>query len=205
MRGETLAFALDIVNEDGDASGGRSAPAYIARWGEPQPSDQTDMKQWSWCVVEVGWRPPREVDLTWRWAQASQPDMWGRPAPLVSLWAFTLFLCLLMSSRTFPSIFVQFLLDLVRFLDSYFSLAYSVFILENSQFTKVVEIVMLVPKTLCLVMVLGSSRIFRIISIGDSLRNSKYSEWYVHFDHLNELFAMVCSISSLVIFLCGEY
>jgi hypothetical protein len=46
-RGETLAFALDIANEDGDTSGGRSTPTYIARWGEPQPSGQTDMKQWS--------------------------------------------------------------------------------------------------------------------------------------------------------------
>jgi hypothetical protein len=45
-RGETLAFALDVANEDGDASGGRSAPTYIARWGELQPSDQTDLKQW---------------------------------------------------------------------------------------------------------------------------------------------------------------
>jgi hypothetical protein len=34
-----------------------SAPAYIARWGEPQPSDQIDLKQWLGCVVEVGWRP----------------------------------------------------------------------------------------------------------------------------------------------------
>jgi hypothetical protein len=38
-RGETLAFALDVANEDGDAWGGRSAPTYIAQWGEPQPSD----------------------------------------------------------------------------------------------------------------------------------------------------------------------
>jgi hypothetical protein len=53
-RGETQAFALDVANEDGDASGWRSASAYIARWDEPQPSDQTDLKQWSRCVVEVG-------------------------------------------------------------------------------------------------------------------------------------------------------
>jgi hypothetical protein len=63
-RGETLAFSLDVANEDGDAWGGRSAPAYIARWGEPQPSDQTDMKQWSICVVEVSWRQPHEANLT---------------------------------------------------------------------------------------------------------------------------------------------
>jgi hypothetical protein len=43
-RGETLAFALDVDNEDGDASGWRSASAYIARWDEPQPADQTDLK-----------------------------------------------------------------------------------------------------------------------------------------------------------------
>jgi hypothetical protein len=69
-RGETLDFALDVANEDGDARGGSSTPAYIAQWGEPQPSDQTNMKQWSRCIVEVGWRPPREADLTWRWTQA---------------------------------------------------------------------------------------------------------------------------------------
>jgi hypothetical protein len=80
--GETLAFALDVANEDGDASGWRSASAYIARWDEPQPSDQTDLKQWSRYVVEVGWRPSREADLTWRWDQAGRPDMWGRPTPL---------------------------------------------------------------------------------------------------------------------------
>jgi hypothetical protein len=98
-RGETLAFALDVANEDGDGLRG-SAPAYIARWGKLQPSDQTDLKQWLRCVVEVGWRPPHEVDLTWRWAQA------GRP--LVSLRAFASFPCLLVSSRTFPSIFMEF-------------------------------------------------------------------------------------------------
>jgi hypothetical protein len=41
-----------------------SALAYIARWGEPQPSDQIDLKQWLRCVVEVGWRPSREAGLT---------------------------------------------------------------------------------------------------------------------------------------------
>jgi hypothetical protein len=43
-RGETQAFALDVANADGDALGWRSASAYIARWDEPQPSDQTDLK-----------------------------------------------------------------------------------------------------------------------------------------------------------------
>jgi hypothetical protein len=42
--GETLAFALVVANEDGDALGWRFASAYIARWDEPQPSDQTDLK-----------------------------------------------------------------------------------------------------------------------------------------------------------------
>jgi hypothetical protein len=35
-------------------SSGGSAPAYIAQRDEPQPSDQTDLKQWSRYVVEVG-------------------------------------------------------------------------------------------------------------------------------------------------------
>jgi hypothetical protein len=126
---------------------GGSTPAYIARWIESQPSDQTDLKQWLRCVVVIGWRPPREVDLTWRWVQDGRPDMWGWLAPLVSLWASALFLCLLVSSRTFLSIFVEFGLDLVQFLHSYFSSAYSIFIPKNSQFTKAMEIVMLVPKT----------------------------------------------------------
>jgi hypothetical protein len=67
---------------------------------------------------------------------------------LVSLRASALFPCLLVSSRTFPSIFVEFWLDLVRFLDSYSFSVYSIFIAENSQFTKATETVMLVPKTL---------------------------------------------------------
>jgi hypothetical protein len=128
--------------------GGRFAPAYIAWWGEPQPSDQTDLKQWLRCDVEVGWRPSREAGLTWRWAQADQPNMWGQPAPLVCLWASALFSCLLVSSRTFPSIFMEFRLDLVWFLDSYSFSAYSIFTPKSSQFTKAMEIVMLVPKTL---------------------------------------------------------
>jgi hypothetical protein len=43
---------------------GGSASAYIAQGDEPQPLDQTDMKQWSRCVVEIDWRPPHEVDLS---------------------------------------------------------------------------------------------------------------------------------------------
>jgi hypothetical protein len=52
------------------------------------------------------------------------------------------------SSRTFLSILAEFRLDLVRFLGSYSSLAYSVLIPENSQITKAMEIVMLIHKTL---------------------------------------------------------
>jgi hypothetical protein len=43
---------------------------------------------------------------------------------------------------------MEFQLDMVWFLDSYFSSASFVFIPENSQFTKAVEIVILVPKSL---------------------------------------------------------
>jgi hypothetical protein len=74
-RVETLASALDVANEDGDGLREGSALAYIARWGKPQPSDQTDLKQWLRYVVEVGWKPSRKADLTWRWAQASQPNI----------------------------------------------------------------------------------------------------------------------------------
>jgi hypothetical protein len=113
------------------AWGRGSAPAYIAWWGEPQPSNQTDLKQWLRCVVEVGWRPSREAGLTWRWTQAGRPDMWGRPAPPVSLRASASFPCLLVCSRTFLSISAEFWLDLVRFLDSYSFMAYSIFIPEK--------------------------------------------------------------------------
>jgi hypothetical protein len=125
-----------------------SAPAYIARRDEPQPSDQSDLKQWSRCVVEVGWRPSSEAELSSLWAQTGRPDMWGWSAPPVSRRASILFLCPLVSSRTFPSILAEFRLDLVRFLGSYSSPAYSVLIPENSQITKAVEIIMLVHKTL---------------------------------------------------------
>jgi hypothetical protein len=125
--GETLAFVMDVANEDGDGLRERVYPTYIARWGKPQLSDQTDLKQWLRCVVEVGRRPPREADLTWRWAQAGRPDMWGRPAPPVSLRAPASFPCLLVSSRTFLSISAEF-----DFLDSYSFSAYFIFTPENS-------------------------------------------------------------------------
>jgi hypothetical protein len=53
-----------------------------------------------------------------------------------------------------------------------------------------------------------SSRVFQSlpsrIHRGLSLRCSRYSKWYVRFDRLDELFAMVCFVSSLEILLCGE-
>jgi hypothetical protein len=60
-------------------------PAYIARWGEPQPSDQTDLKQWLRCVVGFSSRPSEKGEVSSRQDQASWPSMWGRLAPLVSL------------------------------------------------------------------------------------------------------------------------
>jgi hypothetical protein len=71
--------------------------------------------------------------------------MWGQPAPPISRRA-SIFVPV--SSRTFPSILAEFQIDLVWFLSSYSSPAYSVLILENLQITKAVEIVMLVHKTL---------------------------------------------------------
>jgi hypothetical protein len=44
------------------------------------------------------------------------------------------------------------------------------------------------------------SRILR----GLSLRNSKYSKWYVRFDRLDEIFAMMCTNSSLEVLLYSE-
>jgi hypothetical protein len=63
-RSQTLAFALDVANEDEDGLREGVCPAYIARWGEPQPSDQTDLKQWLRYIVEVDWKPSREAGLT---------------------------------------------------------------------------------------------------------------------------------------------
>jgi hypothetical protein len=74
--------------------------------------------------------------------------MWGWLAPPVSRRAFVLFPCPLVSSRTFPSILVEFQIDLVQFLGSYSSPSYSILVPKNSQITKAMEIVMLVHKTL---------------------------------------------------------
>jgi hypothetical protein len=74
-RGEPLAFVLDVANEDGDGLREGPAPAYIARWDEPQPSDQIDLKQWLRCVVEVSWKPSEKGEVTSRWDQASRPHL----------------------------------------------------------------------------------------------------------------------------------
>jgi hypothetical protein len=76
---------LEVANVKEMAWGRGSAPTYIARWGEPQPSNQTDLIQWLKYVVEVGWRPSKKGEVTSRWDQADWPDMWGQSAPLVSL------------------------------------------------------------------------------------------------------------------------
>jgi hypothetical protein len=78
MEGETLAFVLDVANEDGDAWGGRSAPAYIAWWDEPQPSDQNRLE----TMVEMRCRGRLEAIGERR--GHFQVGL-GRPAPLVSL------------------------------------------------------------------------------------------------------------------------
>jgi hypothetical protein len=71
--------------------------------------------------------------------------MAGRSAWLRAKVAFSF---ALVSSGTFPSILAEFRRDLIWFLDSYSSLTVSNSISEKSQFTKAVEIVMLVHKTL---------------------------------------------------------
>jgi hypothetical protein len=97
----------------------------------------------------------------------------GQPAPhgrLVSLaQSQVAFSFALVSSGTFPSIFTKIRHDLVQFLDPYFSSAVFVLIPRKSQFTKAMELVRLVPKNSCLVMVLVSSRVFQSVSKVDSL------------------------------------
>jgi hypothetical protein len=77
--------------------------------------------------------------------------------------------CPLVSSGTFSSIFAEIQRDLIQFLDPYFSSAISILILGKSQFTKAMELVRLVPKNYCLVMVSVSSRVFQSVSKVDSL------------------------------------
>jgi hypothetical protein len=140
-----------------DSRGG-SASAYIAWWDEPQPSDQTDMKQWSRCVVEVGWRPPREGDPLGRGAKpadltcgASQSHLAAAEPPLHSR-AFWHLLC--PSSATFRSVRVMshVLGGLLpsQLLDKY---------LEKDYFAKLWNLIGLVPG-LMMMIILGSSRVF---------------------------------------------
>jgi hypothetical protein len=93
----------------------------------------------------------------------------GRSAWLRARWPSPLLWCPLVFSVTFPSIFAEIRRDLVQFLDPYFSSAISVLIPRKSQFTKAMELVRLVPKNSCLVMVLVSSRVFQSVSKVDSL------------------------------------
>jgi hypothetical protein len=92
------------------------------------------------------------------------------------------------SSRTFPSIFVEIRRDLVQFLDPYFSSAIFVLIPGKSQFTKAMELVRLVPKNSCLVMVSVSSRVFQSVSKVDSLVGTPII--------VNDIFVSIVSTSS---------
>jgi hypothetical protein len=74
--------------------------------------------------------------------------MAGWSAWLRARWPSPLLWCPLVSSETFPSILAKFQRDLIWFHDSYSSLTVSNLIPGKSQFTKAVEIVMLVHKTL---------------------------------------------------------
>jgi hypothetical protein len=91
--------------------------------------------------------------VTQRWmiggSYLGRPAPHGRPVSLAqSQMAFSLFWCPLVSSETFPSILAKFRRDLIWFLDSYSSLTISDSIPRKSQFTKAMEIIMLVHKTL---------------------------------------------------------
>jgi hypothetical protein len=95
------------------------------------------------------------------------PAPHGRPVSLAQ--SQVAFSFALVSSGTFPSVFTKIRRDLVQFLDPYFSSAVSVLIPGKSQFTKAMELVRLVPKNSCLVMVSVSSRVFQSVSKVDSL------------------------------------
>jgi hypothetical protein len=86
-RGETLAFALDVANENGDASEEGSASAYIAQWDEPHPLDQTDLKQWRRLDLKGGGRPWDEACCQVGPEQVGRPYMWGWLAYLNARWA----------------------------------------------------------------------------------------------------------------------
>jgi hypothetical protein len=126
----------------------------------------------------------------------------GRPAPLVSLRASASFSCLLVSSRTFTLIFAEFQLDLVRFIDSFLAYLFLSLKIHNSQ-----KLWKLLCYSLKLLLGDGSGVFLNLsshIHRGLSLQNSKYSEWYIRFDRLDELFAMMCSNSSLEMLLYSE-
>jgi hypothetical protein len=91
----------------------------------------------------------------------------GRPVSLAQ--SQVAFSFALVSFGTFPSIFMEIRRDLVQFLDPYFSSVVSVLIPGKSQFTKAMELVRLVPKNSCLVIVPVSSRVFQSVSKVDSL------------------------------------
>jgi hypothetical protein len=88
--------------------------------------------------------------VTRRWmiggSHLGWPTPHGRPVGLAQSQAAFSFA--LVSSRTFSLILAEFWCDLIWFLDSYSSLTISNLIPRKSQFTKAVEIVILVHKTL---------------------------------------------------------
>jgi hypothetical protein len=115
--------------------------------------------------------------------------MVGRSAWLRARWPSPLLWYPLVSSRTFPSIFVEFQRDLIWFLDSYSSLTISNLIPGKSQFTKAMEIVMFVHRTLFLVTVPVSSRVLQSVFIGDSVIGTPII--------VNDISVSIVSMSSL--------
>jgi hypothetical protein len=95
-------------------------------------------------------RRARLEAITRRW-MTGEPHL-GHPAPhgrpVVLAQSQVAFSFALVSFGTFLSILAEFRRDLIWFLDSYSSLTIFDLIPGNSQFTKAVEIVMLVHKTL---------------------------------------------------------
>ena len=102
------------------------------------------------------------------WGQVDRPRGWGWLAPPVSLWPLSLFSCLHESYRTFPSILAWFWPDLVWVLILIFSDSFAL-IPKILEFTKAMEIVMLVPVTLGLAMAPVSSTRFLVVTMYDSL------------------------------------
>jgi hypothetical protein len=125
---------------------------------------------------------------TTAWRRLADGPHLGRSAWLRARWPSPLLWCLMVFSRTFPSFFAEIRHDLVQFLDPYFSLAISVLIPRKSQFTKAMELVRLVPKKSCLVMVSVSSRVFQSVSKVDSLVGTPII--------VNDIFVSIVSTSS---------